>query len=115
MNDIDDSIDNNIRSALRDADAVTMMSEMPERIFADAGAYWQKNVSESKYQHEFTEYIRADLAAERIEELEDKLFALGAMERPPCFCCGYNGPGYYNSKMHPCAKRHHELKEQGNE
>lgn len=48
---------------------------------------------------------------ERIAKLEDKLFALGAMERPPCFCCGYNGPGYYNSKMHPCAKRHHELKE----
>lgn len=52
------------------------MSGMPERIFADAGAYWQKNVSESKYQHEFTEYVRADLAAERIAELEDALRAI---------------------------------------
>ena len=32
-------------------------------------------------------------AAEYIEQLEDRLFAAGAMEDAPCFCCGYNGSG----------------------
>jgi hypothetical protein len=49
-------------------------------------------------------------AAEYIERLEDRLFAAGAMEQAPCFCCGYNGPGYYQPGSHPCAKRHHELR-----
>lgn len=49
-------------------------------------------------------------ASEYIERLEDRLFAAGAMEQAPCFCCGYNGPGYYQPDSHPCAKRHHELR-----
>lgn len=49
-------------------------------------------------------------AAKYIERLEDRLFAAGAMEQAPCFCCGYNGPGYYQPGSHPCAKRHHELR-----
>jgi hypothetical protein len=47
--------------------------------------------------------------SKRIKELEDMLFARGAMEEAPCFCCGYNGPGYYQPDTHPCAKRHHKL------
>jgi hypothetical protein len=45
----------------------------------------------------------------RIRELEDMLFTLGAMNKPPCFLCGYNGPGYYQPEHHPCADRHHKL------
>ena len=37
---------------------------------------------------------------------EDMLFNLGAMETPPCFCCGYSGAGYFNYDTHPCAARH---------
>lgn len=44
-----------------------------------------------------------------IERLEDMLFSSGAMEAAPCFCCGYNGPGYYQPDKHPCATRHHKL------
>ena len=47
----------------------------------------------------------------RIAELEDRLFALGEMEHSPCFCCGYNGPNYYQPSAHPCAERHHRLYE----
>jgi len=43
-----------------------------------------------------------------IERLRDLLFARGAMKDAPCFCCGYNGPGYFQPKLHPCAARHHE-------
>jgi len=49
-------------------------------------------------------------AAARIAELEDLLFALGAMEQAPCFCCGYNGSGYFQPDKHPCAERHYRLK-----
>lgn len=45
----------------------------------------------------------------RVSRLEDMLFKRGAMNEAPCFCCGYNGPGYYQPEIHPCAKRHHEL------
>ena len=48
-------------------------------------------------------------AADRIAKLEDMLFERGAMNEPPCFCCGYNGPGYYQPSTHPCAERHHRL------
>jgi len=48
--------------------------------------------------------------AKRLRTLEDMLFVRGAMEEAPCFCCGYNGPGYYNQDLHPCAKRHHLLR-----
>lgn len=43
----------------------------------------------------------------RIAELEDRLFANGDMGSAPCFCCGYNGPGYFQPNVHPCAARHH--------
>ena len=52
---------------------------------------------------------RALQAAAEIERLQDLLFARGAMDDAPCFCCGYNGPGYFNPGTHPCAKRHHAL------
>lgn len=29
------------------------------------------------------------------------------MNRPPCYICGYNGPGYYDSVKHPCAAHYH--------
>lgn len=45
----------------------------------------------------------------KVKRLEDMLFARGAMEEAPCFCCGYNGPGYYQPAQHPCAARHHNL------
>jgi hypothetical protein len=44
-----------------------------------------------------------------IKRLEDRLFALGEMAKAPCFCCGYNGPRYFQPDQHPCAKRHHAL------
>ena len=53
----------------------------------------------------------ADLEA-RCKELEDKLFSLGAMNSSPCFCCGYNGKGYYQPDTHSCATRHHKLTQQ---
>lgn len=46
-------------------------------------------------------------AKKRIKELETMLFEYGAMEDPPCFICGYNGPGYFNSSIHKCADKHH--------
>ena len=42
-------------------------------------------------------------------ELEDLLFSLGTMRDAPCFCCGYNGPGYFQPKTHACAEKHHRL------
>lgn len=46
---------------------------------------------------------------QRIWMLEDKLFSMGAMNIAPCFCCGYNGAGYYQPNTHKCAERHHKL------
>ena len=46
---------------------------------------------------------------DRLKRFENYMFSVGAMQKPPCFCCGYNGPGYFNSKKHPCAKRHYDL------
>jgi hypothetical protein len=43
---------------------------------------------------------------DEIERLQGLLFQYGAMEKAPCFCCGYNGPGYFNSAQHPCAINH---------
>lgn len=52
--------------------------------------------------------------AVRALEMEDLLFAMGAMLHPPCFCCGYNGEGYYQIAKHPCALRHHlQLEKEG--
>jgi len=44
-----------------------------------------------------------------IKRLQDLLFALGAMNSAPCFCCGYNGEGFFQPDKHPCAARHHAL------
>ena len=33
-------------------------------------------------------------------------------ERAPCYLCGYNGPGYFQPNLHPCASRYHEVREQ---
>lgn len=44
-----------------------------------------------------------------VEKLEDIAFSLGAMERAPCFVCGYNGHSYFQPNVHPCAERHHRL------
>lgn len=52
----------------------------------------------------------ARAAYKHAQEMEDRLFALGAMEEAPCFCCGYNGPGYYQPEQHACAARHHKLR-----
>jgi hypothetical protein len=49
----------------------------------------------------------AELRA-KATKYETMLFALGAMDKPPCFCCGYNGSGYYQPDEHPCAARHHD-------
>ncbi len=46
---------------------------------------------------------------EKIEKYEKILFSLGAMNKAPCFKCGYNGPGYFQPNSHPCAKMHHDL------
>ena len=48
-------------------------------------------------------------AAGEIERLQNRLFALGEMHKPPCFVCGYNGPNYYSPSAHQCAERHHAL------
>ena len=56
---------------------------------------------------------RSDKADAEVKRLETLLFKLGAMNDPPCFCCGYNGPGYFDVKVHPCADRHHKLCEVG--
>jgi hypothetical protein len=51
------------------------------------------------------------LALNELERLKGLLFSLGAMSDPPCFACGYNGPGYYQTSHHPCAARHHEAQQ----
>jgi len=43
------------------------------------------------------------------DRYENLLFTLGAMNNPPCFCCGYNGEGYYKPDKHPCAAKHHAV------
>jgi hypothetical protein len=48
-------------------------------------------------------------ANKRIKILEDRLFMIGEMKNPPCFCCGYNSVGYFNPDIHPCAERHYKL------
>lgn len=56
--------------------------------------------------------LAADLAAtlDKLAKVEEIAFALGAMEDPPCFVCGYNGPDYFQPGTHPCAQRHHEAR-----
>lgn len=52
---------------------------------------------------------RMDEFIKEAEHLENTLFVLGAMNNAPCFCCGYNGVGYYQPDIHKCAERHHAL------
>lgn len=59
--------------------------------------------------------VQVERLTARVAELEDRLFAYGAMDDPPCFCCGYNGPGYFQPDKHPCAKRHHAALESKHE
>jgi|GEM_PF-6082612 len=59
------------------------------------------------YARILAKYIRNN--AEEENRLEDMLFEMGAMEKPPCFVCGYNGPGYFQPDKHPCAEKHHKL------
>ena len=54
-------------------------------------------------------HARCLSAADEIERLHHRLFRLGAMHDSPCFCCGYNGVGYYQPDTHPCAALHHKL------
>ena len=69
------------------------------------------------FQNSYTVYVafeehidrRLEKRMDRITELEDRLFKLGAMEQAPCFCCGYNGKGYYQPSSHSCAERHHRV------
>lgn len=53
--------------------------------------------------------FRPDIAFVTVRKYENLLFKLGAMNAPPCFKCGYNGPGYFQPDQHECAKKHHEL------
>ena len=52
---------------------------------------------------------RADRLQAEVERLENRLFSLGEMTKAPCFCCGYNGPYYFQVDTHPCVARHHRL------
>lgn len=58
--------------------------------------------------------VEIELLGAENERLQDRLFTLGAMHRPPCFVCGYNGQNYYSPSVHPCAERHHALTSAGN-
>ncbi len=49
-------------------------------------------------------------AADEIEKLQNMLFVRGAMEDAPCFCCGYNGAGYFQPEQHKCAAMHNKLR-----
>ena len=51
-----------------------------------------------------------DMLYAKVDQYEKLLFKMGAMEEPPCFACGYSGPGYYNPVTHPCAEKHHSLR-----
>jgi hypothetical protein len=57
--------------------------------------------------HMGTSYLVGDLWSE-VQRLRELLFERGAMEDAPCFCCGYNGPGYFQPDQHPCAAKHHD-------
>lgn len=56
---------------------------------------------------------RRDSKDAEVKRLQDLLFAKGAMNSAPCFCCGYKGEGYFQTDKHPCAARHHALFNQG--
>lgn len=72
-------------------------------------AYWSRSIPEQPDD----DAMRAVLAVVRehdgrdAERYRQMLFERGAMETAPCFCCGYNGPGYFQPDTHPCAVEHH--------
>jgi len=45
-------------------------------------------------------------SADQIELLAEKLLNSGAFNEPPCFLCGYDGEGYYQSATHHCAAKY---------
>jgi len=51
-------------------------------------------------------FILASTIEERLLRYEKMLFEMGAMNKPPCFKCGYNGPGYFQPEIHKCAEQH---------
>lgn len=71
----------------------------------------KKHIIARMTQAEIDAALMAKMEADEkeIERLRDLLFARGAMNEPPCFCCGYNGPGYFQPTTHPCAELHHRL------
>jgi hypothetical protein len=76
--------------------------------------FLRKNLSDrASLQCDNFDAIQADNAAQaaEIERLQDRLFKLGVMRVPPCFCCGYNGEGYYQPATHKCAAREAALLE----
>jgi hypothetical protein len=58
--------------------------------------------------HGHSQFVRSNEADAEIERLRTLLFEARAMENAPCFCCGYNGAGYFDPTQHPCAARHHD-------
>lgn len=56
---------------------------------------------------------RLDVARDRIREkiaepANDAPVGVERFQEAPCYLCGYNGLGYYNSQIHPCAANYHE-------
>jgi hypothetical protein len=88
------------------------MNQYAERNHRALGEYYLRHVDAMTAEalHDKSA-IAAELAIrdQRIRALEDMLFRAGAMTVAPCFCCGYDGPGYYDPAKHPCAERHHFL------
>jgi len=53
-------------------------------------------------------FILESTIEERLARYEKLLFEMGAMNKAPCFKCGYNGSGYFQPKIHKCAEQHHK-------
>lgn len=43
---------------------------------------------------------------------EGKMIDMTRFESAPCYLCGYNGAGYYNTDKHPCAAKYHDARHQ---
>jgi hypothetical protein len=97
-----------------------MMRRMTEEdMVKDYKALLQSNSLESDlatYLERIDELVARDAAQRatiqqleaRVKDMEDRLFRHKEMDNPPCFCCGYNGPLYYQPSVHACAARHHK-------
>lgn len=44
----------------------------------------------------------------QLETAKRGAFNATRFESAPCYLCGYNGPGYYQTEMHSCAKLYHQ-------